>query len=133
MSAYNYYIDPHNYQYRYIAMNDFSNWFSYDGNRTWAQYNKGNPLPHNVYTMVIDPAKPGRIWAGSCKNHDFPHWKWLNRRRRLFNLGTVMKSDDYGRTWSVPAKNSGLPPGNVPGVAMDPKSPVDSRQLWAAV
>ncbi len=133
MSAYNYYIDPHNYQNRYIAMNDFCNWFSYDGNKTWAQYNKGNPYPHNVYTMEIDPDKPGRIWAGSCKNHDLPHWKWLNKRRRLLDLGTVMVSDDYGKSWNIPSEDCGLPKGNVPGVALDPKSPVDSRHLWAAV
>ncbi len=133
MSAYNYYFDPHNRANRYIAMNDFSNWFSYDGNKTWAQYNKGNKFPHNVYSMVFDPAVPGKIWAGACKSHDFPHWKWLSRNRKLKDLGGVMLSTDYGRTWTMLSNKTGLPVGNVTGLALDPKSPVEARRLWTTI
>ncbi len=125
MSAYDYYFDPNNRENRYIAMNDFSNWGSFDGGKSWKQYNEGNPFPHNVYSIVYDPKVPGKMWAGAAKDHDLPHWKWQNNNNKPTNQGGLIISDDSGKTWQpVP----GCPAGTITGLVL-----IDSDTLLAAV
>lgn len=75
MSAYGYYFDPADRDGRYIAMNDFCNWGSFDGGKSWKQYNEGNAYPHNAYVLLYDDQVPGKVWAGFSRDHDMPHWK----------------------------------------------------------
>ncbi len=134
MSAYGYCFDPNNRDNRFIAMNDFSNWGSFDGGKSWRQYEEGNLYPHNVYAMLYDDKVPGKLWAGASKDHDLPHWKWQNSRNKLTNLGGLILSEDGGRHWkTIDAKESGLPVGTITGLAMDPASKPAARTLFAAV
>lgn len=131
LSAYGYYFDPNNDRNRYIAMMDFCNWGSFDGGRTWAQYNTGNPFPHNVYTMLYDEKVPGRVWAGASQAHDLPCWK-ERANPKLGNAG-LLTSRDGGRTWTALGPESGLPAGTVTGLVLDPESPPGRRTLFASL
>jgi len=122
MSAYAYLIDPRNRNNRYIAMNDFAGWASFDGGRSWAQCNNGNPYPHNVYAAAYDAGHPGVLWAGAGKDHDLPHWKWRNTKQKLTNQGTLLRSADSGRCWTAVTRQSGLPSGNITGIVLDKDS-----------
>lgn len=133
MSAYGYSFDPNNRDNRYIAMNDFSNWASFDGGKSWKQYEEGNPFPHNVYAMLYDGKVPGRIWAGASKDHDLPHWKWQNGNNKLTNLGGLIVSENGGKSWAAVKADSGLPVGTVTGIVMDPESDPAARTLLVSV
>ncbi len=134
MSAYNYYFDPHNHVNRFIAMNDFSNWGSFDGGKSWKQYEEGNPYPHNVYVMLYDDKVPGKLWAGSSRDHDLPHWKWQNGNNKLTHQGGLIVSENGGQSWRAASpKASGLPAGNITGLILDPASSPAARTLFAAV
>ena len=131
LSAYGYYFDPNNDRNRYVAMMDFCNWGSFDGGRSWAQYNTGNPFPHNVYVLLCDEKVPGLIWAGASQAHDLPCWK-ERANPKLGNAG-LLTSRDGGRTWTALGPESGLPAGTVTGLVLDPESPPGRRTLFASL
>lgn len=132
MSAYGYYFDPADRDGRYIAMNDFCNWGSFDGGKSWKQYNEGNAYPHNAYVLLYDDQVPGKVWAGFSRDHDMPHWKWQNSATKITHRGGLFTSTDHGRSWRQ-IKGTGLPEGTVTGLVLDPASEPGRRTLFAAV
>ncbi len=71
----------------------------------------------NVFAIAIDPDSPNIIYAGAG---------WWET-----NSGWVVKSTDYGESWTViGSPSNGLPDAQVHSIAIDPTTPVDSRTLY---
>ncbi|RRJ96126.1 hypothetical protein Ga0100231_019500 [Opitutaceae bacterium TAV4] len=131
MSVWNYYFDPHNYDRRYIASTDFSGWFATSDGTLWQQHIADNPWNQNSYALALDPAIKNKLWTAASITHDIPTW---NYQRDLGNyIGGVALSTDGGRTWTSKGVNNGLPGRSVTDIWLDPRSPANTRHLWAAV
>jgi photosystem II stability/assembly factor-like uncharacterized protein len=104
-------------------------WFCYmdigllisdDGGRTFRRSREGMKNPENCFSLVVDPAAPDTVWAGTG---------WWNR-----NAGDVCRSDDGGRTWQVAGRpETGLPDAQPQQLVLDLTSPPGQRRLWVIV
>jgi photosystem II stability/assembly factor-like uncharacterized protein len=128
-----YHIHPTQPNVRFLSTMDFWGFASRDGGKTW----HSPPLPRiggNFYAILMDPAVPGRVWAGGSAFHDIPLKRGQYKKGR--NWGGIVRTDDFGDSWSWDSWQEdvgGLPKGLVSGLVLDPESPVSNRRLWAAV
>jgi photosystem II stability/assembly factor-like uncharacterized protein len=79
--------------------------------------------------MAFDGDVPGRVWAALSETHDIPNWNVISGRHRVIMLGGVVRSDDFGRTWTTLK----LPLAPALSVVVDPASPKDARRLYASL
>lgn len=121
-------LDPFRPGNVYIGYTDIGFARSEDGGKSW-QYAAGtSPWANTFYRVICDPDTPGLLYAACSNQHDIPHWGSLEGAR---GPGGVCVSRDFGQTWA--AAGAGLPPKPCTCVALDPKSPKDSRTLYAAL
>jgi photosystem II stability/assembly factor-like uncharacterized protein len=129
-AAWHYYIDPFEPKRHYIAYTDIGFARSTDAGRTW-YWQAGRPLRNTTYELAFDPETPGRIWAACADLHDIPNENVISGRHYFPRAaGGVAVSTDFGATWRE--SSAGLPRKPITSVIVDPKSPSDSRTLYAA-
>ena len=104
-SCWNYNIDPVDRKRHYICYTDIGFARSEDGGNSWYHATKGIPWPNSVYQMVIDE-RPGVLFAAGSSQHDIPYVGMDHPNGN----GGVVKSTDYGKTWTPVCE--GLPKGS---------------------
>lgn len=137
-SCWQYYFDPFEKNVHYAVYSDIGFLRSDDAGKTWNWAVDGCPWRNTYYQIAIDPDVPGRIFAATSKRHDIPHDMALAITRPNYSThqGGVVVSNDRGRSWTVPyepGKSGGLPKLACTTIALDPKSPRDSRTLYAGL
>jgi len=145
-TTWNYYVDPFDQNRHTIAYTDLGMVQTRDHGKTWIWRRETGA---NTYEMAFDPDVKGRVWAALSAAHDIPnnniviggHWHGSS-------TGSVAYSEDHGETWN--GRNRGLPGGDLPreydwsippnmtdfavtSIILDPKSPRDSRTLFASL
>ncbi len=106
-------------QHIYLGYFDIGCWHSPDGGFSWQNCNDVKSTGDwegdggNTTTLVADPTRPGVVWTAQA-----PSWD---------EAGTLLRSADYGRTWT-PA--TGLPPAPLLGLSLDRTSPTHRRILF---
>jgi photosystem II stability/assembly factor-like uncharacterized protein len=112
-------IDKTNPDNIYVGYNDIGFLKSANGGNSFKRFEILNPWGGNTFSIAIDPDSPNIIYAGAGQ------WET--------NTGRVVKSTDYGETWTfIDSLPDGLPDSRVNSVVIDPTTPVDSRTLYAA-
>ena len=94
-TTWNYYIDPSGKNRHYIAYTDTGFARSEDEGKSWIYSREGSPWG-NFYEIAFDADKPGTIYAAAAGQHDIPHWMQISKS----GAGGVVKSTDYGATWT---------------------------------
>lgn len=132
-TTWNYYIDPFEPNRHYIAYTDLGFARSTDGGHTWIWWDKRSwaPWRNTCYEIAFDPAVPGLIWGAFSDVHDIPNDNIILERHRHNLPGGVCVSRDFGASWKPEAQ--GLPAKAVTGIVLDPRSPRDTRTLYAGV
>ena len=91
------------------------------------------PYRNTFYDCAFDPTVAGKMWAVVSNNHDMPHDKMLRSSSFLTFTGAVVKSTDYGATWSTVVYPRGVNGGCTTSLAIDPTSTAGSRTLYVTV
>jgi len=132
-TTWGYYIDPHEANRHYIAYTDIGFARSLNAGKTWIWWDKTNwaPWRNTCYEIAFDPDRPGRMWGAFSDVHDIPNDNIISERHGHNGPGGVCISRDFGASWHVEAK--GLPTRPVTSIVLDPRSPADSRTLYAGV
>ena len=113
-------FDPRDRQRLYCGYFDIGLLISADGGQTFRRSEKGLQNSGNTFTVIVDPAVPGKLWAGTGE------WG--------ANVGDVCRSTDGGATWTVVGKpETGLPNGQTRTLLLDPTSSPDKRRLFVTV
>jgi photosystem II stability/assembly factor-like uncharacterized protein len=129
-TAWNYYLDPFEPNRHYIAYTDIGYARSTDAGKTW-YWQTGRPLRNTTYELAFDPATPGTIWAACADLHDIPQNNVISGRHYFARAsGGIGASTDFGATWKD--TSTGLPRKPITSVIVDPKSPTESRTLYAS-
>jgi photosystem II stability/assembly factor-like uncharacterized protein len=129
-TAWNYYLDPFEPDRHYIAYTDIGYARSTDAGKTW-HWQKGRPLRNTTYELAFDPDTPGTIWAACADLHDIPQNNVISGRHYSARAsGGVAISTDFGTTWKD--TSAGLAKKPITSVIVDPKSPKESRTLYAS-
>lgn len=106
---------------------------TFDGGKTWIKSSKGVPqlMSNTCYWVQFDPDVEGKLWGAWSSQHDYPRPRmtrnphWRERAR-----GGVAVSVDYGRTWRMLFDGMGEDSPST-SIVLDPRSPIDSRTLYA--
>lgn len=132
-TTWNYYIDRHESNRHYIAYTDIGFARSLDAGKTWIWWDKSNwsPWRNTCYEIAFDPDRPGRMWGAFSDVHDIPNDNIISERHGHNGPGGVCVSRDFGASWQAEAK--GLPARPVTSIVLDPRTPADSRTLYAGV
>jgi photosystem II stability/assembly factor-like uncharacterized protein len=130
-TAYGVHFDPFDPRHMFISYTDIGLFASEDAGKTWFSATTGVPRrwTNTTYWIAFDPEVRGRAWGAMAGAHDLPRPKmWLNRTA-LEYPGGVCQSEDGGKTWKP--SNQGMPLTAVTHILVDPKSPKESRTLYA--
>jgi photosystem II stability/assembly factor-like uncharacterized protein len=132
-TTWNYYIDPFEANRHYIAYTDIGWARSLDAGKTWIWWDKNTwaPWRNTCYEIAFDPEMPGQMWGAFSNVHDIPNDNIISERHGHTGPGGVCLSRDFGASWKSEAR--GLPPHAVTSVALDPRSPRNTRTLYAGV
>ena len=109
-------VDPSNSNNVYAGYWDIGFLKSKDGGKSFKRSDKGMRYQDNTFDIIVDPDSPNVVYA-SCG--------WWEE-----NAGEIYKSSDYGETWI--SISSGLPDAQIWSMALDKRSPQDSRTMYAA-
>jgi hypothetical protein len=131
-TAYGVHADPRDPARVFISYTDIGLFRSEDGGGSWMVSSQGIPQDwrNTTYWVTFDPDRPGVMWGAFSGTHDLPRPKMWRTRDPATYRGGVGVSRDGGRSWS-PAK--GLPAAAVTHVLVDPRSPVQSRTVYACL
>lgn len=144
-TTWHYYIDPLEPNRHYICYTDLGWARSLDAGKSWIWWSQKSwaPWRNTCYELAFDPAKRGKIWGAFSDVHDIPNDNIISERHRHNLPGGVCVSLDFGGTWralgqptgasTFPNEAAGLPLKPVTSIVLDPKSPKDSRTLYAGV
>jgi len=132
-TTWHYYIDPFEANRHYIAYTDIGLARSVDSGKTWIWWDKRTwaPWRNTCYEIAFDPDIPGRMWGAFSNVHDIPNDNIISERHGHNGPGGVCISRDFGASWKPEAQ--GIPTKPVTSIVLDPKSPKDSRTLYAGV
>ena len=113
-------VDPTNPRTLYFGYWDTHAWKSDDGGETCYRLTNGISSGYGrMGAVVLDPANPDIVYLSKGHNYD---------RQRIY------KSINGGREFHlVGHEGTGLPPGGVFCMVIDPSSPIESRTIYAAV
>jgi hypothetical protein len=131
-TAYGVHVDPRDPARVFISYTDIGLFRSEDGGRSWMVSSQGIPQDwrNTTYWVTFDPDRPGVMWGAFSGTHDLPRPKMWRRRDPATYRGGVGLSRDGGRSW---APATGLPAAAVTHVLVDPRSPVQSRTVYACL
>jgi photosystem II stability/assembly factor-like uncharacterized protein len=132
-TTWNYYADPFEPDRHYICYTDIGFARSMDRGRTWQWWAREGRAPWNntCYELAFDPATSGKVWGAFSDTHDIPNNNIISGHHRATYPGGVCVSTDHGATWK--RSNEGLPAAPVVSVAVDPRSAVGKRTLYAGL
>lgn len=132
-TTWNYYIDPFEPNRHYIAYTDIGMAHSVDAGNTWIWWDKNTwaPWRNTCYELAFDPDTPGKIWGAFSNVHDIPNDNIISERHGHNGPGGVCISRDFTKSWQHEAQ--GIPEKPVTSIALDPRSPNNSRTLYAGV
>jgi len=132
-TTWNYYIDPFETNRHYIAYTDIGFARSIDSGKTWIWWDKNTwaPWRNTCYEIAFDPDIPGKMWGGFSNVHDIPNDNIISERHGHNGPGGVCISRDFGASWKPEAQ--GLPQRPVTSIVLDPRSPRNTRTLYAGV
>ncbi len=132
-TTWNYYIDPFETNRHYIAYTDIGFARSLDAGKTWIWWDKHSwaPWRNTCYEIAFDPDIPGKMWGAFSDVHDIPNDNIISERHGHNRPGGVCISHDFGASWKHEAQ--GIPLRPVTSIVIDPRSPKDSRTLYAGV
>lgn len=132
LNCYGAHFDPFAPTRLLITCADIGVFRSENAGLTWK--NSWTGVPRNwrntMYWAEFDPEVKGVVWGASSRIHDIPRWRVFRGLDWDTWQGGVVKSSDGGRTW-VKSSN-GLPEGPVTHLLLDPRSPKESRTVYAA-
>jgi len=113
-------VDPSNPRTLYFGYMDVHGWKSDDGGETCYRLTNGiNSGYGRMGAVVLDPANPDLVYLSKGRNYD---------EQRIY------KSVNGGREFHmVGHEGTGLPPGGVFSLVIDPDSPIESHTIYAAV
>jgi photosystem II stability/assembly factor-like uncharacterized protein len=113
-------VDPSRPQTVFAGYWDLHAWRTDDGGGSFARMENGtDPGFGRMGAVLLDPANPDVLWISVGRNED---------RQRLY------RSVDGGRSFRLAGhEGSGLPPGGIFTLVLDPSSPPQSRTLYAGV
>ncbi len=106
-------------QHIYTGFFDLGCWHSPDGGASWMNCNDYDASGDwegsggNVTALAVDPARNGVVWMAEAPDVDA--------------AGTLLRSSDYGATWTA---GSGLPAAPFTGLSLDRTSPTNQRTLF---
>ena len=121
-------FDPLRPENVYIAYTDIGFARSEDHGKSWQYAARTSPWSNTFYRLICDSAREGVLYAACSNQHDIPHWTNIDQAR---SPGGVCLSTDFGKTWQP--ISDGLPKLPCTSIALDPKSPPNSRTLYAAM
>jgi photosystem II stability/assembly factor-like uncharacterized protein len=132
-TTWNYYIDPFETNRHYIAYTDIGFARSIDSGKTWSWWDKNTwaPWRNTCYEIAFDPDIPGKMWGGFSDVHDIPNDNIISERHSHNGPGGVCISRDFGASWKPEAQ--GLPLRPVTSIVLDPRSPKNTRTLYAGL
>jgi photosystem II stability/assembly factor-like uncharacterized protein len=132
-TTWHYSIDPFEPNRHYICYTDIGMARSTNAGQTWIWWDPKSwaPWRNTCYEMTFDPVVPGKVWGAFSDVHDIPNDNIISERHGHNRPGGVCLSLDFGETW----KNltDGLPRKPVTSIVLDPRTPVNSRTLYAGV
>lgn len=113
-------VDPARPRTLFAGYWDLHGWRSDDGGQSFARMVNGTTTDFGrMGAVLLDPANPDVMWISVGANYD---------QQRIY------KSVDAGRTFRlVGHAGSGLPPGGIFTIVLDPGSPLQRRTLFAGV
>ncbi|MCP4611214.1 MAG: hypothetical protein GY845_21095 [Planctomycetes bacterium] len=132
-TTWHYYIDPFEANRHYIAYTDIGLARSTNGGKTWIWWDKNSwaPWRNTCYEIAFDPDIPGKMWGAFSNVHDIPNDNIISERHGHDRPGGVCISRDFGASWKHEAQ--GIPLKPVTSIVLDPRSPKNSRTLYAGV
>jgi len=132
-TTWNYYIDPFETNRHYIAYTDIGFARSIDSGKTWIWWDKNTwaPWRNTCYEIAFDPDIPGKMWGAFSDVHDIPNDNIISERHGHDGPGGVCVSYDFGASWKPEAQ--GLPLRPVTSIVLDPRSPKNTRTLYAGL
>ena len=118
---------------QHICYTDIGMARSTDAGQTWIWWDSKSwaPWRNTCYEMAFDPDTPGKIWGAFSNVHDIPNDNIISERHGHRAPGGVCISRDFGVSWKPEAQ--GIPPKPVTSIVLDPRSPRNSRTLYAGV
>ncbi len=131
-TCYKYVIDPRDASRHYICYTDIGFARSTDAGATWQYAATGSPWRNTMYEIACDPSVAGVIWGAASNSHDIAGWQKVGQDPNTFT-GGVVKSTNWGASWSDLGHSSGLPTGAVTSILLDPTSPSNNRTIYAVV
>ena len=132
-TTWNYSIDPFETNRHYIAYTDIGFARSIDSGKTWIWWDKNTwaPWRNTCYEIAFDPDIPGKMWGAFSNVHDIPNDNIISERHSHEGPGGVCVSHDFGASWKPEAQ--GLPLRPVTSIVLDPRSPKNTRTLYAGL
>ena len=113
-------VDPTDPQTLYFGYWDTHAWKSDDGGKTCYRLTDGIGSGYGrMGCVVLDPANPDVVYLSKGRNHD---------QHRLYK--SVNAGGDFHL---VGHEGSGLPPGGIFNLLIDPESPAESRDVYVTV
>jgi hypothetical protein len=132
-TTWHYYIDPFQANRHYITYTDIGLSRSTDGGKTWIWWDTHSwaPWRNTCYEIAFDPDIPGKMWGAFSDVHDIPNDNIISERHGHNGPGGVCISHDFGASWKSEAQ--GLPLRPVTSIVLDPRSPKNTRTLYAGL
>lgn len=132
-TCYGVHFDPFDPRRMFISYTDIGLFRSVDGGESWMS-STVNGVPrawqNTTYWVEFDPAVQGKMWAAMSGTHDLPRLRMFLKPGSTASMrGGVMLSSDGGNTWKSAGR--GLPEMAVTHILLDPRSPAQSRVLYA--
>ncbi len=113
-------VDPADPRTLYFGYWDTHAWKSDDGGRTCYRLTNGISSGYGrMGCVVLDPANPDIVYLSKGRNYD------QHRLYKSVNAGTDFHLIGH--------EGSGLPPGGIFSLLIDPESPVESRVIYVTV
>ncbi|MHC4714610.1 MAG: putative Ig domain-containing protein, partial [Planctomycetota bacterium] len=133
--ATNYFVQfaPWDHDRVYVTYSDIGLFRSENRGASWRWAGQGSPWRNTFYHTAFDPTVAGKMWACASSRNDIPHEKRLREASFPEYSGGVLRSTDYGATWSDLGHSTGLPTGAPTSIVVDPSSPAGSRTIYVAV
>lgn len=128
-TCYGVHFDPFNRDHLVISYTDIGPFGSFNGGKSWRRMAVGVPREwvNTSYWVAFDPEVKNRAWSAWSGAHDLPRPKMFKSSLAQYFVGGVCRTDDQSMRWQSCSNDLGA----TTHLIVDPKSPRDSRTLYA--
>jgi photosystem II stability/assembly factor-like uncharacterized protein len=128
-TSYAVHFDPFNKDHLVISYTDIGPFQSFNGGKSWKRMVAGAPEAwvNTSYWVAFDPDVKNRAWSVWSGAHDLPRPKMFKNALAQYYVGGVCRTDSPLMLWQSCSNDLGA----TTHVIVDPKSPRDSRALYA--